>query len=69
LARIKDAAPRSGLRTPIWFAETGKPSAFPKDRLVLLDPCNAENNVGRRITDAECAEIVSKCQAAWENLS
>jgi hypothetical protein len=60
---------QSELRTPIWFAECGKPSVFPGNRVVLLDPCNVENNVGRRITDEECTVIVARCQAAWETLT
>lgn len=60
---------QSELRTPIWFTECGKPSVFPADRVVLLDPCNVENNVGRRITDEQCADIIDKCRAAWEALT
>jgi hypothetical protein len=60
---------QSELRAPIWFTECGKPSSFPKDRVVLLDPCNVDNNVGRRITDQECSVIIDKCREAWESLT
>jgi hypothetical protein len=59
----------SELKRPICFKECGTPAAFPKDRAVILDPCNVENNVGRKLTDADCAEIVSKCREAWETLT
>lgn len=57
------------LRTPISFKECGTPKSFPKDRVVILDPCNADNNVARRITDQDCKTIVQKCREAWETLS
>lgn len=57
------------LRDRIAFQECGTPSAWPKDRVVLLDPCNAENNVGRKLTDTDCDTIVTKCRDAWETLS
>jgi hypothetical protein len=59
----------SQLRTPIAFKECGTPKSFPKDRVVILDPCNADNNVTRKITDQDCKAIVEKCLAAWETLS
>jgi hypothetical protein len=59
----------SQLKTPISFKECGAPKSFPKDRVVILDPCNADNNVTRRITDQDCKAIVAKCLAAWETLS
>ena len=40
------------------FTECGTPKTMPKDRVVILDPCNVENNVGRRITEDECTAIV-----------
>ena len=33
------------LRTAISFKESGKVESTPKDRVVILDPCNSENNV------------------------
>jgi len=59
----------SQLKTPISFKECGTPKSFPKDRVVILDPCNADNNVTRRITDQDCEAIVQKCRNAWETLS
>ena len=59
----------SQLRTPISFKECGMPKSFPKDRVVILDPCNADNNVTRKITDQDCKVIVEKCRSAWETLS
>jgi hypothetical protein len=60
---------QSQLKTPISFKECGTPISFPKDRVVILDPCNAENNVTRRITDQDCKVIVEKARVAWETLS
>ena len=59
----------SALKTPICFKECGTPQSFPKDRVVILDPCNVENNVTRKMTDQECKVIVEKCLAAWETLT
>jgi hypothetical protein len=59
----------SQLKTPISFSECGTPTSFPKDRVVILDPCNAENNVTRRITDQDCKAIVEKARVAWETIS
>ena len=59
----------SQLKTPISFKECGTPKSFPKDRVVILDPCNADNNVTRKITDQDCKRIVEKCVNAWETLS
>lgn len=59
----------SQLKTPITFKGCDTPKAFPKDRVVILDPCNADNNVARRITDQECKAIIEKCLGAWETLS
>lgn len=59
----------SQLKTPISFAECGTPKSFPKDRVVILDPCNVDNNVTRRITDEDCKVIVQKCLNAWETLT
>lgn len=57
------------LTAPIVFAECGKVSALPKDRVVILDPVNADNNVARRITDADCEEIVTRATDAWETIT
>jgi hypothetical protein len=57
------------LKTPIDFQESGKPKVMPKDRVVILDPCNCDNNVARRITDGDCDVIVAKCREAWEALT
>ena len=59
----------SQLKTPISFEECGTVKSFPKDRVVILDPCNADNNVARKITDQDCDSIVAKCRGAWETLS
>ncbi|MHB1937476.1 MAG: CBASS oligonucleotide cyclase [Acidobacteriaceae bacterium] len=59
----------SQLKTPICFKECGTPNAFPKDRVVILDPCNVENNVARKITDQDCKVIVAECLKAWETLT
>jgi hypothetical protein len=59
----------SQLKTPISFNECGTPASFPKDRVVILDPCNVDNNVARKITDQDCAAIVAKCTNAWETLT
>ena len=60
---------QSELKTPICFKECGTPQSFPKDRVVILDPCNAENNVGRKITEQDCKGIIGKCLTAWETLT
>jgi hypothetical protein len=59
----------SQLKSPISFKECGTPVSLPKDRVVILDPCNAENNVTRRIADDDCKVIIEKCLHAWETLS
>jgi hypothetical protein len=59
----------SQLKSPITFEECGKPKSFPKDRVVILDPCNVDNNVTRKITEEDCKVIVEKCLNAWETLS
>jgi hypothetical protein len=57
------------LTAPIVFAGCGKVSTLPKDRVVILDPVNAANNVARRLTDADCEEIVAKATDAWETIT
>jgi hypothetical protein len=59
----------SQLKTPISFKECGTPASFPKDRVVILDPCNIDNNVARKITDQDCKVIIEKCLNAWETLT
>jgi hypothetical protein len=59
----------SQLKTPISFAECGTVNSYPKDRVVILDPCNADNNVARKITDQDCKAIIEKCLNAWETLT
>ena len=59
----------SQLKTPICFKECGTPKSFPKDQVVILDPCNADNNVARKITEQDCKGIVEKCLNAWETLT
>ncbi len=57
------------LKNPIAFPECGKVTSFPKDRVVILDPVNAANNVARRLTDADCDEIIRKATYAWETIT
>ena len=57
------------LTSPVVFPECGNVSSLPKDRVVILDPVNAANNVARRLTDADCEEIVTKATNAWETIT
>jgi hypothetical protein len=57
---------QSGLRDPIIFPENGEVPSLPKDRVVILDPVNSENNIARRVTTSDCDEIVAKATEAWE---
>lgn len=57
------------LKNPICFPECGAVKSLPKDRVVILDPCNAENNVARKIAEQDCAAIIAKAREAWETLS
>ena len=59
---------QSELRDPVTFRECGRPSVWPRDRVVVLDPVNVANNVARRITDSECREIVEAARTAWERI-
>jgi hypothetical protein len=54
------------LRLPIVAPELGAQAYLPADRVVILDPVNAENNVARRLTEADCQEIVARATDAWE---
>ena len=60
---------QSELRTAITFKEHGKVDTLPTDRVVILDPVNKDNNVTKRLTDSEAAEIVNEARTAWEKLS
>lgn len=60
---------QSQLKTPICFKECGTPQSFPKGRVIILDPCNVDNNVGRKITEQDCKAIIEKCLTAWETLT
>ncbi len=60
---------QSKLLERIAFPENGVVKNFPKDTVVILDPVNPENNVAKRLTDAERKEITSKAETAWEKLS
>lgn len=60
---------QSELKKNICFRECGTPQSFPKDRVVILDPCNVDNNVGRKITEQDCNSIIAKCLESWETLS
>jgi hypothetical protein len=54
------------LREPVAFQEIGPTGGYTPDPVVVLDPVNAENNVTRRITDPERAEIVRVAAETWE---
>jgi hypothetical protein len=57
------------LKRAITFKECGLVKSLPNDRVIALDPCNAENNVARKITDQDCSAIIAKSKEAWETLS
>lgn len=59
----------TSLAKAITFRECGLIKSLPNDRVVALDPCNANNNVARKITDEDCTEIIAKSKEAWETLS
>jgi hypothetical protein len=60
---------QSELKEPIYFKENGTPRSLPNDRVVILDPVNAENNVGRKLMAVDCDEIIAKATEAWEYLT
>lgn len=60
---------QSQLKTKISFKENGAVTSLPNDAVVILDPVNSQNNVTRRITDAERIEVVKKAVEAWETIS
>jgi len=57
------------LREAVCFPECGLVASVPADRVVVLDPVNAENNVARRLTDVDCQEISARATEAWELLT
>jgi hypothetical protein len=57
------------LKEPIVFAECGNISPLRNDRVVILDPVNAANNVARRLTEVDCEEIIAKATDAWETIT
>lgn len=59
---------QSGLQQLVAFPETGKPARVPEDPVVVIDPVNAENNVTRRITNAERITLVAGANETWEAL-
>jgi hypothetical protein len=68
IARFLLFVGQTELKQKISFKENGKVEKFPSDPVVILDPVNNENNVTRRITDAERAEIVTKAKTAFETI-
>ncbi|HEX8360448.1 MAG TPA: CBASS oligonucleotide cyclase [Longimicrobium sp.] len=60
---------QSELREPVVVRELGTQTRLPADRVVILDPVNAENNVARRLTDEHCGEIAARATDAWEALN
>jgi hypothetical protein len=59
----------TSLKKAIAFRECEQIKSLPNDRVVALDPCNADNNVARKITDEDCTQIIAKSNEAWETLS
>jgi hypothetical protein len=59
----------SCLKKAITFNQYGPVKSLPSDRVVVLDPCNADNNVAGKITDQDCHSIIAKSEEAWETLS
>lgn len=57
------------LLQPIEFAENGVVSKLSNDPVVILDPVNSDNNVARRLTNAERLELVQAAERAWERIS
>jgi hypothetical protein len=54
------------LKEPILSGHS-QPKAAPPT-VMILDPCNAENNVASRMTESERSEIVTTATKAWETL-
>ncbi len=59
---------RSALQEPIGFEDGAADAYGGSEPVVILDPVNRDNNVARRITDAERLEIVEAAGQAWETL-
>jgi hypothetical protein len=59
---------QSNLKELVKFPENGAVNNPPNDTVVVLDPVNSENNVARRLTDAEREEIVTAAVFAWEKI-
>lgn len=59
---------RSGLQESIGFEEGAAAAYGGSEPVVILDPVNRDNNVARRITDAERVEIVQAAGQGWETL-
>jgi hypothetical protein len=57
------------LREPIVSGGLYRSGPSERDRVVVLDPANAENNVARRLTDAQCRDIVARAANAWERIT
>ena len=60
---------QSELKQKIAFKENGTVTSWPKETVVILDPVNSQNNVTKRITEAERQEIVKEALTAWETIS
>src|ERR1043166_8969857 len=60
---------QSQLKTKIAFKENGSAISFPNEPVVILDPVNSQNNVTRRITDAERVATFKKATEAWESIT
>lgn len=59
---------RSGLQEAIGFEDGATDDYLGNEPVVILDPVNRDNNVARRITEAERVEIVEAAGQAWETL-
>jgi tRNA nucleotidyltransferase (CCA-adding enzyme) len=60
---------QSQLLEPISFPENGGAKPQQKDRVVIVDPVNIENNVAVRLTESERSEIVRAAEESWERIS
>lgn len=58
------------MTTPITFGRANPSNpGFAGDCVVVIDPVNYDNNVASKITPAECKEISSASEEAWEFLT
>lgn len=57
------------LREVIASGLTYAPNPGQGDRVTVLDPANADNNVARRLSDTMCREIIERAREAWERIS